>query len=49
MSAVTHGVQRVLDIPLPRPRGEQLETTGDFLELERELRLELRAGARVPR
>jgi NitT/TauT family transport system ATP-binding protein len=47
MSAVTHGVQRVLDIPLPRPRGDLLETTADFLELERELRLELRAGVRA--
>jgi NitT/TauT family transport system ATP-binding protein len=47
MSAVTHGVQRVLDIPLPRPRGDLIETTGGFLELERELRLELRAGGRA--
>jgi NitT/TauT family transport system ATP-binding protein len=47
MSAVTHGVQRVLDIPLPRPRGDLVETTADFLELERELRLELRSGTRA--
>ena len=47
MSAVTHGVQREIDIPLPRPRGDLLETTADFLELERELRLELRSGARA--
>ncbi|HVY09440.1 MAG TPA: ABC transporter ATP-binding protein [Mycobacteriales bacterium] len=45
MSATTHGVQRELDIPLPRPRGDLVETTAGFLELERELRLELRAGA----
>ena len=44
MSAVTHGVQRIIDIPLPRPRGDLVETTPDFLELERELRLELRGS-----
>ncbi|HEX3706016.1 MAG TPA: ABC transporter ATP-binding protein [Mycobacteriales bacterium] len=47
MSAVTHGVQRVLDIPLTRPRDDLVETTGDFLDLERALRLELRAGSRA--
>jgi NitT/TauT family transport system ATP-binding protein len=46
MSAATHGIQRVLPITLPRPRGELVETTPEFLALERELRLELRKGSR---
>jgi NitT/TauT family transport system ATP-binding protein len=46
MSAATHGVQRILPIDLPRPRDELVETTPEFLALERELRLELRKGAK---
>ncbi|HVV76640.1 MAG TPA: ABC transporter ATP-binding protein [Mycobacteriales bacterium] len=46
MSATTHGVQRVIPIGLPRPRDELVETTAEFLALERELRLELRKGSR---
>ncbi len=46
MSAATHGVQRVLPIDLPRPRDELVETTPEFLALERELRLELRKGSK---
>jgi hypothetical protein len=46
MSAATHGIQRVLPIALQRPRDELVETTAEFLALERELRLELRKGLR---
>ncbi|HVS68974.1 MAG TPA: ABC transporter ATP-binding protein [Mycobacteriales bacterium] len=46
MSATAHGVQRVLPIDLPRPRDELVETTSEFLALERELRLELRKGSK---
>ncbi|HWC33250.1 MAG TPA: ABC transporter ATP-binding protein [Mycobacteriales bacterium] len=45
MSAATHGIQRVIPVDLPRPRGDLVETTADFLALERELRLELRKGS----
>ncbi|HEX3900154.1 MAG TPA: ABC transporter ATP-binding protein [Mycobacteriales bacterium] len=44
MSAVAHGIQRVLDVPLTRPRDDLLETTPRFQKVERELRLELRRG-----
>jgi NitT/TauT family transport system ATP-binding protein len=44
LSAVTHRIQRVLDVPLARPRDDLLETTQRFQKLERELRLELRSG-----
>jgi NitT/TauT family transport system ATP-binding protein len=44
MSAVSHGVQRVLDVPLARPRNELVETTQAFQKLERALRLELRTS-----
>jgi NitT/TauT family transport system ATP-binding protein len=37
-------IQREVAIPLSRPRGDLVETTPDFLELERELRLELHRG-----
>lgn len=46
MSATTHGVQRVIPIDLRRPRDELVETTPEFLALERELRLELRRGSK---
>lgn len=46
MSATAHGIQRVLPVTLPRPRDELVETTAEFLGLERELRLELRRGSR---
>jgi hypothetical protein len=46
MSATTHGVQRVIPIDLPRPRDELVETTAEFLALERELRLELRKSSK---
>jgi NitT/TauT family transport system ATP-binding protein len=38
------GIQRIVDIPLPRPRGELIETTDEFHELERIVRLEIRNG-----
>jgi NitT/TauT family transport system ATP-binding protein len=44
MSAVTHGIQRVLEVPLARPRDDLLETTQAFQKLERVLRLELRTS-----
>ena len=44
MSAETHGIQRVIDVPLARPRDDLVETTQKFQKLERELRLELRGG-----
>ena len=44
MSAQTHGIQRVIDVPLARPRDDLVETTQKFQKLERELRLELRSG-----
>ncbi|HVW79716.1 MAG TPA: ABC transporter ATP-binding protein [Mycobacteriales bacterium] len=47
MSALTHGVQRVIDVPLDRPRDDLVETTPKFQKLERELRLELRRGHAV--
>jgi NitT/TauT family transport system ATP-binding protein len=47
MSAVRHGVERVIDIPLSRPRNDLVETTPEFQALERELRLELRSGTPV--
>ncbi len=46
MSANTHGIQRVIPIDLPRPRDDLVETTPEFLALERELRLELRKGSK---
>ncbi|HVX68626.1 MAG TPA: ABC transporter ATP-binding protein [Mycobacteriales bacterium] len=49
MSATTHGVQRVIPVDLPRPRDELVETTAEFLALERELRLELRKGSKPVR
>ncbi|HVU60732.1 MAG TPA: ATP-binding cassette domain-containing protein, partial [Mycobacteriales bacterium] len=44
MSAVTHGIQSEIDIPLDRPRGDLVETTTQFQKLERQVRLELRRG-----
>jgi NitT/TauT family transport system ATP-binding protein len=37
-------IQKVVPVPLPRPRGDLLETTADFHELEREVRLAIRTG-----
>jgi NitT/TauT family transport system ATP-binding protein len=49
MSATTRGIQRVLDVPLARPRGDLVETTQAFQKLERALRLELRRGHETSR
>jgi NitT/TauT family transport system ATP-binding protein len=37
-------VQRTIPVDLPRPRGDFIETTPAFHELEREVRMEIRAG-----
>jgi NitT/TauT family transport system ATP-binding protein len=37
-------IQKVVPINLPRPRGDLVETTDDFHELEREVRLDIMSG-----
>ncbi len=44
MSSHPGRIQRVIPVDLPRPRGDMIETTDDFHELEREVRLEIRSG-----
>lgn len=44
MAANPGRIQQIVPVPLPRPRGDLLETTAEFHELEREVRLAIRAG-----
>jgi NitT/TauT family transport system ATP-binding protein len=37
-------IQKILRVDLPRPRGEIVETSPDFHELERRVRMEIRSG-----
>jgi NitT/TauT family transport system ATP-binding protein len=37
-------IQKIIPVDLPRPRGDLIETTDDFHELERQVRLEIRSG-----
>jgi NitT/TauT family transport system ATP-binding protein len=37
-------IQKIVPVNLPRPRGEMIETTPEFHELEREVRMEIRSG-----
>lgn len=39
-------VQRTIPVNLPRPRGDLIETTGAFHELERDVRMEIRSAWR---
>lgn len=48
MSANPGRIQKIVQIPLRRPRGDLLETTAEFHELEREVRLAIRAGRSQP-
>jgi NitT/TauT family transport system ATP-binding protein len=49
MSANPGTIQSVVPVDLPRPRGDLVETTGEFHALERRVRLELRASWRGAR
>jgi NitT/TauT family transport system ATP-binding protein len=42
MSSQPGRIQKVVPIDLPRPRGDLIETTHDFHELERQVRMEIR-------
>ena len=44
MSANPGRIQSVIPIDLPRPRGDSVELTQEFHDLERQIRLELRGG-----
>lgn len=44
MSAQPGRIRAVVPVDLPRPRGELVELTDDFRDLERRVRLELRGG-----
>ncbi len=39
-------IQRVIPVDLPRPRGDLIETTDAFHDLERQVRIEIRSGWR---
>jgi len=39
-------IQRIIPVGLPRPRGDLVETTDAFHDLEREVRIEIRSGWR---
>ncbi len=49
MSANPGTIQSVIPIPLPRPRDDLVETTREFHEVERQIRLELRGSWRGAR
>jgi len=49
MSANPGTIQSVIRIPLPRPRDDLVETTREFHEVERQIRLELRGSWRGAR
>ena len=49
MSANPGTIQSVIPIPLPRPRDDLVETTREFHEVERQIRLELRGSSRGAR
>jgi NitT/TauT family transport system ATP-binding protein len=49
MSTKPGRIQRIVPIDLPRPRGDLIETTEAFHDLEAQIRLELRAGSRAAR
>jgi NitT/TauT family transport system ATP-binding protein len=44
MSSHPGTVQRTIPVDLPRPRGDSIETTSAFHELERQVRMEIRTG-----
>ena len=46
MSPPPGRIQRIIPVDLPRPRGDLIETTDAFHELERQVRLEIRSGWR---
>ncbi len=48
MSANPGRIQQIVQVPLPRPRGDLLETTAEFHELEDQVRFAIRAGRSHP-
>ncbi|HTW98988.1 MAG TPA: ABC transporter ATP-binding protein, partial [Acidimicrobiales bacterium] len=46
MAALPGRIGDVIDVDLPRPRGDLVELSGEFREVERHVRLELRRGWR---